>query len=181
MPRREAPLNDDELLLKCRKGDTQAFHKLYARYNKVLFNFIYRMVNDYELAEDLLQDTFLRTLVKHYQPRGKLSNWLYRVAANLCLNELKKGRRTVQLKGDVSNPGDGPHKEAERRELSNKIQDAISALPAAQRAAFCLRHYHGFTYYQIASVLRCPLGTVKSRIHSAVRSLRIYLEEHYEV
>lgn len=181
MQKREAPLNDDELVLKCRRGDTQAFDKLYAHYNKPLFNFIYKMVNDYELAEDLLQDTFLRTLVKHYQPRGKFSNWLYRVAANLCLNELKKGRRTVQLKGDVSNPGDGPHKEAERRELSSKIEDAISALPVRQRVAFCLRHYQGLTYSQIASVLGCPLGTVKSRIHSAVTSLKADLEEHYEV
>ncbi len=168
-------------MLKSRKGDTQAFQELYARYNKPLFSFIYRMVNDYERAEDLLQDTFLKTLVKRYQPRGKLSTWLYKVATNLCLNELKKGRRTVQLRGDVSNPRDRPHREAERRELSQRIEEAVSSLPSAQRAAFCLRHYQGLTYQEIAGVVGCPLGTVKSRIHSAIRNLKTYLEEYYEV
>lgn len=174
-------LSDDELILRLRNGDTKAFDKLYARYSKPLFNFICRILNDRGLAEDLLQEAFLRILTKSYKPQAKFSTWLYTVATNLCLNEIRKRTRTSRLEKDIPNPRDRPHREAERRELAQKIEEAISFLPTNQRVAFCLRHYQGMPYREIARVLKCPLGTVKSRIHNAVRNLKTHLEDYYDV
>ncbi len=174
-------MTDDELILRFRKGDAKAFDELYSRYSKSLFNFICRMLNDRELAEDLLQEVFLRILTKTYRAQAKFSTWLYTVATNLCLNEVKKRTKTYRLEKDIPNPRDRPHREAERSELSQKIEEAISSLPATQRVAFCLRHYQGMPYREIARVLGCPLGTVKSRIHNAVDNLKTYLEDHYEM
>jgi RNA polymerase sigma-70 factor (ECF subfamily) len=174
-------INDDELIQRCRRGDSLAFDKLYAQYCKPLFNYIYKMINDPELAEDILQETFLKALTGNYEHRGKFSTWLYRVATNLSLNEIKKVRRTVTLEKDIPNPKDKPCKDMERKELTLKIEEAISSLPSSQKVAFCLKHFQGLHYEEIASIVGCPLGTVKSRIHSAVMNLRKYLEGYYEV
>jgi RNA polymerase sigma-70 factor (ECF subfamily) len=103
------------------------------------------------------------------------------VATNLSLNEIKKVRRTVTLEKDIPNPGDKPCKDMERKELSLKIEEAISSLPTTQKVVFCLRHFQGLHYEEIAGIVGCPMGTVKSRIHSAVMNLRNYLEGYYEL
>ena len=174
-------MDENRLIQRCRRGDSEAFDRLYAKYSKPLFNFIYRLVNDHELSCDLLQDTFLKILIGPYESRGKFSTWIYKVATNLCLNEIVKAKRTVPLEEDPPNPRDSPSQEMERKELSQKIEKAISSLPTQQRVAFCLRNYQGLPYGEIASLLECPLGTVKSRIHCAVQNLKSYLEEYHEM
>ncbi|TET45986.1 sigma-70 family RNA polymerase sigma factor [candidate division TA06 bacterium] len=169
---------DAELAVKCRKGDTEAFEILYKKYSKSLFNYIYRMVGDHDRARDLYQDTFIRVLTaKNYQPRAKFSTWLYRIATNLCINDLKR-KKPVSLDAKLK-MGAGfeartisPEDYANSQELAEKIKTALEGLTDIQRAVFTLRHYQGLSYQEIARVLRCPLGTVKSRLSSAVNALR---------
>ena len=175
--------SDAELAVKCRKGDTEAFEILYKKYSKSLFNYIYKMVGDHDRARDLYQDTFMRVLTaKNYQPLAKFSTWLYRIATNLCLNDLKR-KKPVSLDAKLK-IGSGfearatsPEDYAYSQELSQKIEAAIAGLTDIQRAVFTLRHYQGLSYQEIARVLRCPLGTVKSRLSSAVNALRKALSQ----
>jgi RNA polymerase sigma-70 factor (ECF subfamily) len=167
----------------CRRGDQEAFEILYKKYSKSLFNFIYRMIGDHDRASDLYNDTFMRVITaRNYQPRAKFSTWLYRIATNLCLNELKKRKHEslderleqgIGFRASILSPEDY----ADNRELGRRLQTAIDGLTDIQRAVFTLRHYHGLSYKDIAGVLRCPVGTVKSRLNSAVLALRKTLRE----
>jgi RNA polymerase sigma-70 factor (ECF subfamily) len=180
---RMTQLSDAELAVRCRKGDEEAFEILYNKYSRSLFNFIYRMVGDYDRAKDLYNDAFMRVITaRNYQPRAKFSTWVYRIATNLCLNELKK-RKHESLEEKLEQ-GVGfrastiaPDDYASNEELAERIKNAIDGLTDIQRAVFTLRHYHGLAYRDIARILRCPVGTVKSRLNSAVLALRKTLQE----
>ncbi|MFQ5905920.1 MAG: RNA polymerase sigma factor [bacterium] len=175
--------SDSELAVRCREGDAQAFEVLYKKYSKSLFNFIYRMIGDCDRTMDLYHDVFMRIITaKRYEPRAKFSTWLYRVATNLCINEIRK-KRPVSLderlgKGmKFEDRTISPQHYAYNGELAERIEKAIAGLTEIQRAVFMLRHYQGLSYEEIASVMRCPLGTVKSRLSSAVNALRRTLRE----
>lgn len=178
-----APPTDAELAVKCRNGDEEAFEILYRKYSKSLCNFIYRMIGDYDRAMDLYNDVFMRVVTaRSYKPSAKFSTWLYRIATNLCLNDLKK-RKHESLdrkleQGAAFRAGTlSPEDYVDNRELGLKIKRAIDDLTDIQRAVFTLRHYHGLSYDEIARVLKCPLGTVKSRLNSAITALRKTLRE----
>lgn len=179
----ERAVSDAELAVRCRKGDTEAFETLYKKYSKSLFNYIYRMVGDYDRARDLYQETFMRVLTaKRYQPLAKFSTWLYRIATNLCLNDLKQ-KKPVSLDAKLKigcgfeAKATSPEDYAYNKELGEKIKRAIAELTDIQRAVFTLRHYQGLSYREIARTLRCPMGTVKSRLSSAMNALRKSLSE----
>jgi RNA polymerase sigma-70 factor (ECF subfamily) len=183
---RATPVSDAELAVRCRNGDEEAFEILYGKYSRSLFNFIYRMVGDYDRAKDLYNDTFMRVITaRNYQPRAKFSTWLYRIATNLCLNELKKKRHEsleekleqgIGFRATTISPEDYTG----NGELAEKIKRAIDGLTDIQRAVFTLRQYHDLSYREIARIMRCPVGTVKSRLNSAVLALRKRLREELE-
>jgi len=180
---RSMPVSDAELAVRCRNGDKDAFEILYGKYSRNLFNYIYRMIGDYDRAEDLYNDAFMRVITaRNYQPRAKFSTWVYRIATNLCLNELKKKKcesldEKLEQGFGIPSPTISPEDYAGNGELTEKIKRAIDGLTDIQRAVFTLRHYHGLSYQEIAGVLRCPVGTVKSRLNSAILALRKTLRE----
>ena len=184
--RRESPVSDAELAVRCRNGDEEAFEILYAKYSRGLFNYIHRMIGDYDRAKDLYNDAFMRVITaRNYQPRAKFSTWVYRIATNLCLNELKKRRcesldEKLEQGFGVQASTISPEDYAGKGELAEKIKRAVDGLTDVQRAVFTLRHFHGLSYQEIARVLRCPVGTVKSRLNSAILALRKTLREELE-
>jgi RNA polymerase sigma-70 factor (ECF subfamily) len=178
-----ASVTDAELAVRSREGDEEAFEILYRKYKKPLFNFIYRMVGDYDRSLDLYHDVFVRVITaKRYEPRARFSTWLYRIATNLCINELKK-RRPFSLdeefeKGVKFRATCGsPEEYTANGQLAEKIKRAVDGLTDIQRAVFTLRHYQGLSYEDIARVLKCPVGTVKSRLNSSIAALRRALNE----
>lgn len=183
---RVKPMSDAELAVRCRNGDEEAFEILYSKYSRSLFNYIYRMIGDYDRAKDIYNDAFMRVMTaRNYQPRAKFSTWVYRIATNLCLNELKK-KKCESLEEKL---GQGmairartisPEEYASNGEMAEKIKRAIDGLTAVQRSVFTLRHYHGLSYEEIAGVLRCPVGTVKSRLNSAILALRRTLRKELQ-
>ena len=180
--------SDEDLMRRCREGDMSAFELIVLRYKDAIFNFIYHLVADYHIAQDISQETFLRVLrnVDRYKPRNRFKTWLYRIAVNLCKNELRnRGRRkTVSLDdpaldvesliGDSYTPPDRAYEEAEMRRL---VKNAIQSLPEDQRIALVLREYQDLSYEEIAAALNCSLGAVKSKIHRARQNVRDTLVE----
>jgi RNA polymerase sigma-70 factor, ECF subfamily len=184
-----APMSDHALLEATRAGDEDAFAELVGRYRNQITSYIYRMTNDYEEAVDLAQETFVRLYraAGRYQTTHAFSTYLYRIATNLAISELRKRkrRRLVSLTG-LLNPGDGGEAvdfnpaderplqdvnlvETERREA---ISRAISTLPEKYRAPLVLRDVQGKSYDEIAAILATSEGTVKSRINRARNFLR---------
>ena len=181
---------DHRLLEATREGDEAAFAELVRRYRNQITNYVYRMTNDYELAVDLAQETFMRVYAaaERYQSSYAFSTYIYRIATNLAISELRrrKRRRLVSLStffGERESPSDsceldmpdrGPLQdvtvvEDERRAA---VARAIATLPEKYRAPLVLRDVEERSYGEIACILGMNEGTVKSRINRARSFLR---------
>ncbi len=184
---------DEELMQKIKKGDVEVFDILVRRWENRLFNVIYRITGDFETSRDIRQEVFLRVYqsAKGYRSDGHFSTWLYRIAINCSINELRKRKRrqTIPLNMPESGEGQtvqsellddspGPEEVIQQNELSEHIRDALRCLPDEQRVVIVLRHYEGLKFQQIASILNCPLGTVKSRMHHGLEQLRSKLKRY---
>ena len=180
--------SDHELLAAIRDGDEAAFQEIVRRYRNPITNFVFRMIDDYERSVELSQETFIRvyTSASRYQANYSFSTYIYRIATNLAISELRrrKRRRFVSLFSPFTND-DGETIELDPPD-SNPLQDealidterrtavarAISSLPEKYRAAIVLRDVEGLSYDRIAEVLKLSEGTVKSRINRARNLLK---------
>jgi len=182
-------VSDEELMRRCREGDMSAFELIVLRYKDAIFNFIYHFVADYHRAQDISQETFLRVLrnVERYKSRNSFKTWLYKIAVNLCKNELRdRNRRKTLSLDDLGMDIDGrgiiynaptPDEAYERDEVRRLVKDAVRSLPTDQRTAIIMREYQDLSYEEIASALDCSLGAVKSKIHRARQNLKKILVE----
>ncbi|HEV2883925.1 MAG TPA: sigma-70 family RNA polymerase sigma factor [Pyrinomonadaceae bacterium] len=181
--------SDHALLEATRLGDGDAFAELVSRYRNQITSFIYRMTNDYDGAVDLAQETFVRVYraADRYQTSYAFSTYIYRIATNLAISELRKRkrRRLVSLTGFFQskdgaepqefNPADDkplPDVELVDFERRTAVQKAICTLPEKYRAPLILRDVEGRSYEEIARILQTSEGTVKSRISRARGFLR---------
>lgn len=189
---------DEVLMADIGSGDEQAFNTLVDRYERPLLNFISRFVGEDHLARDLYQETFLRVYRggRSYNPARKFSTWLFQIAANLCIDELRRRKVIRPLEADLrgdhaseevgetacarslarpdwqSAAAEDPAQMLERKELTRWVQAAVHALPADAKLVLVLRHYQGLSYQEISEILHCPAGTVKSRLHYALQVLK---------
>lgn len=184
--------SDHELIDATKAGDETAFAEIVTRYKEKLINYLYRMLGDYEEAVDLAQESFVRVFfaIDRYHSDYAFSTYIYRIATNLAISEIRKRkrRRVLSLTGlfqfdDNSDaeyqPPDGrPHPEAllVSDELKRTIGKAISALPERYRAPIILREIEERSYEEIADILGLGLGTTKSRISRGRGILRKRLE-----
>lgn len=188
------PVSDEILMARILRGDEQAFSALVARYTHPLFALFTRLLNDSQLAEDLCQDTFLRIYqrAEQYDPTRPFSTWLYTIATRLGIDALRRQKKAAALftsLGDqswgkeerkplgetLSGSGRDPGIELEKKEAERRVRKALATIPPEARLVLILRHYQELSYQEISAVLDCPVGTVKSRLHYAVQSLRAAL------
>jgi len=186
-------VSDEELMIKCRNGDMSAFELLVSRYQNAILNFIYRLIGDYHRAEDLSQETFLRMFksASKYEPRAQFKNWLYKIAVNLCKNEVRdRQRHGLSSLEDFMTDDDGkinyavlkdfsqmPDVLYEKKEQQILIRQAIDSLPENQRLAIIMVTYQHLRYDEIADALGCSISAVKSLIHRARQNLKKLLME----
>ena len=179
-----AELADEELMRRVAQGDSDALAQLFQRYAGAVYSLEYRMLNDREGAEDLLNEAFVRVwrqAPSYDARRGKFSTWLMSVARNLGIDELRS-RRSRPLRADPLTPDDhhlDPADDrvdverdvwhAERRRL---IREAMRELPPAQRQALELAYFEGLTQVEISERLGDPLGTTKTRVRLGLQKLR---------
>ena len=186
--------SDKELVRLCREGDERAAREILDRFQRPVFSIVFRMVHDRELAEDLAQDAFIRTLnnLDRYDPSYKFSSWLFKIAYNLTVDHLRKRELdTVSIHGApdavtedrqaataiaLESREERPDERLEARELGEEIETAIGRLRPEYRTAILLRHVEGRPYDEIAEIMDIPLGTVKTYIFRARRELRDALE-----
>lgn len=169
-----ADARDEELLTAVRGGDLRAFDRLYARYERRLFGYMLRILGDRELAEDLFQDVVLTVLRdRGYDPaRGRFSAWLFTVARNRCLEALRKAHGRDQRVDDLPAPRDfteDPEVSVGRR---RQVRAAMAGLPAAQQHLLLLKQVGDLTYREIADIHGVAEGTIKSRLHAAMKAFR---------
>ena len=190
-------LSDHDLIIATRQGDEEAFAEIVARYRNPLTNYLFRMLDDYDEAVDLAQEAFVRVYfaIERYHSDYAFSTYIYRIATNLAISELRKRkrRRLFSLTGLFQSEDGGEPKEFQpvdekRRpdedvveaEKKKAIERAIAALPDKYRAPIILREIEELSYEQVAEVLGLGLGTTKSRISRARALLREKLEKYFE-
>ncbi len=182
---------DVVLMLEFQKGDKASFETLMHKYYGRVLNFIYRFTGRQESAEDLTQEVFTKVYLnaRSYRPQAKFQTWLFTIARNLSLNELRRaggknlsldatfeddeGSAMVHQVEDGNSPG--PAQKILEEEKAALIQKAIQELPENQRTAVLLRRYEEFSYEQIAKAMGCSVEAVKSLLNRAKESLRTKL------
>ena len=177
------PVNERELVERCRRGDEGAFQELVDRYKNLVFALIARTVQDRTRAEDLAQDVFLRVHrgLPYFRGEARLSTWIYRIVANVCVQERTQHATAASVVSldDTRAPVRTPSA-ADRQfgdlELRDRLEKAIAQLPAQQRLLVAAHYLQGVQYEDLAEALRMPLGTVKTQLYRAKQQLRRLLE-----
>ncbi|MGD8226745.1 MAG: sigma-70 family RNA polymerase sigma factor [Desulfobacteraceae bacterium] len=184
------PREDAILIRAFREGDRAAFDNLVLKHKDRVFNLCYRLLGDYEEANDSAQEAFIKVYgsLKKFRFESAFSTWLYRITVNTCKNKLKSsafrqkkkmipidnpvsGKRT-QPDREIQDESQSPAMELEKKERMRIIQEAINALPAEQKEVVTLRDIEGFSYEEVAEITGFNLGTVKSRLARARQDLR---------
>ncbi len=179
---------DAELMLRLREGDQASFGLLLERHRGPVIHFLYRMVQNQAVAEELAQEVFLRVYRSRatYQPTAKFTTWLFRITTHLALNWIRDGRNERQQDSlDQERPDGGTIQVADRNRTVEQelvyqvklreVRQAIESLPTKQRAAVTMHKYEEMEYAQIANVLSCSESAVKSLLFRAYESLRTRL------
>ena len=183
------PISDVSLVERCRANDEAAFNEIVARYKTKVYNYVYRMTGSSDDAEDLTQEVFIRTYVSldSFRSQSSLNTWLFRIASNLCIDRFRRRKNKTpaysldEPMGDDDGDRAGhevadttyePQRLLENVEMAEQIQQALSQLPEKLRATLLLHDVEGLPYEEIAQIVGCPLGTVKSRLFNARMQLR---------
>jgi RNA polymerase sigma-70 factor (ECF subfamily) len=189
---------DEALMLRYQKGDVRAFEILLGRHRKPVYNFILRYVGARELAEDLLQETFLRVIkgAEAYKRQAKFTTWLYTIARNLCVDQSRraKHRKAQSLDAPMNQSGEsgnlldvvpGKDMPSDRatmsKEIHQKLHAALERLSEDQREVFLMREFLDMPFKEIADVVGVPENTVKSRMRYALEKLRLELDEYKDL
>lgn len=187
-------MDEKKLIQKAKAGDNKAFEELIEEHFKKIYNIAYRMTGNPDDASDMTQEVMIKLFrnIGSFKGDSKFSTWVYRVATNTCLDELKKQKRHShtslnaefdtgegELTYDVEDTAPTPEEATEKKELRHTVAAAIQKLSPDHKAAIILRDIKGFSYDEIAKVLKCSEGTVKSRLNRARAALKEILKKDF--
>ncbi len=180
--------NIPEIISRFKNGERDAFAEIIKAYQQALLNFVYRFTGDRARAEDYAQEIFLKAYQEliNYHEEGKFTSWLYRLATNFCLNELKKYKRRCEVSLDENREDEtlsladtiidcsqpAADQVIENQELIQTVQYAILSLPEKQRIALILSQYDKLSYHEIAAILKTSVSSVESLIFRAKQALK---------
>lgn len=180
--------NEDwSVVESCLHGDRQAYALLVKKYEKPVFNIVYRLTGDFEMASDITQETFIKAYRSLRQVRAefKFSNWLFKIATNLCRDQFKKKKPAEEVSlnesiavaesitpCDDSNNSVDPEEKLVVKEEQKQVLGAIESLPFLYRKIIVLRYIQDLAYKEIADILKIPMGRVKVQLHRAHKILR---------
>lgn len=194
--RAQAAAEDRALIRRCQRGDTAGYNDLILRYEKVVFNYAYRLTNNYDDANDIAQEAFIRAFnaIKSFRGDAAFSTWIFRITTNVYLDERKRQRAHPQQSLDdliqleestmglqVEDPSPGPAQLVTDKERQTHLANAIQSLPEYQRSMVVLYHVQQKSYEEIAEIMQLPLGTVKSRLNRARLALKEKLSGSLEL
>jgi RNA polymerase sigma-70 factor (ECF subfamily) len=169
---------DQALVERCKRGDRKALGELVGHYERPVFNAAYRILGNPDDAADATQVVFMKAFehLGQYDPKYKFFSWIYRIAINEAINQLKRGRNQQPLDDTEVAGTRGPDANVEAGDLYREIQDGLMALSEDYRTVIVLRHFSECSYQQISEILQIPEKTVKSRLYSARQVMKDTLQ-----
>ncbi len=185
-------MTDTELVAKIKKGDMNAFDELVDLYNKRVANIAYSLLSDREDALDAAQEVFIKVYrnIANFRGESSVSTWIYKITKNVCTDMLRKRKGNIisldsddedEPKLEISDESTAPEHIAERNAQIEAVRRAVSMLDENMRMVITLFDINGLSYEETATVLKCPVGTVKSRLYRAREQLRKILSENMEL
>lgn len=191
-------LSDEQIIQGYKEGNLNMLDLLIKRYKEPLFTYIYQMLGDRTLAEDVFQEVFLKIIknINRYRNKNRFKNWLYKIAYHFVIDVLRKGKKKktvsleriinedcekpLTLKDTLSTGVPLPEDILQNKTLQEDLEEAIFSLSFEQREVFILREYSDLSFKEISSMLNCPLNTVLGRMHYALKNLRDKLSVKYK-
>lgn len=160
---------DSALVKSCIQGDRRAMSQLVRKYQRPVFNAAYRILGNMDDAADATQTVFLKVFehIADYDQNFKFFSWVYRIAVNESLNQVKKRHKQESLDDGQVSPWQGPAEALDTKRICKQVQDALMLLNDEYRTVVVLKHISGCSYQQISEILQLPEKTVKSRLYSA--------------
>ncbi len=182
----QAEQDDAELVAASQAGDQDAFAQLVQRHQRRVFNLVFRMLQQYEEANEVTQETFFAAWqgLPSFRGDARFSTWLYRIAYNCCLKQLEQRKRDLALQAAVQAEqffqeeccDERAAEELEAHERQALVREHLSLLPAKYRIVLILRHLQELTYEEMAEILAIPIGTIKTHLFRARNLLKERLE-----
>ena len=173
--------SDQDIITRIMAGDRESFATLIGRYSDPLYRHALGMTGSPDVAEDILQTSFIKAYSHLSEVRGRFDAWLFRIVANGCKDWLKNIRRT-HLSYDEDDQPSGyatPDEDLDRTELRQDLDSALAQLAPSLREAFIMKHVEGRSYEEMADLLGTTVGALKMRVHRAREALQALLEEKY--
>jgi len=169
---------DHALIERCQSGERQALEELVGLYERPVYNAAYRILGNPDDAADTTQAVFLKTFERlgQYDRKYKLFSWIYRIAVNESINQIKRGKRQRPLDDSEVASTSSPEAELAAGDLSREIQEGLMGLKEDYRTVIVLRHFSECSYAQISEILQIPEKTVKSRLYSARQLMKETLQ-----
>lgn len=165
---------DAALVNACQRGDRRAMSELVSQYQRPVFNVAYRIMGNTDDAADITQTVFLKVFehISDYKPQFKFFSWVYRIAINESLNQVRKRQKQEPLDDCQASPWQSPAEELDSKRLCERVQGALMLLSTEYRTVVILKHISGFSYEQISGILQVPEKTIKSRLYSARQQMK---------
>ena len=172
---------DQQIIASVLAGDRDAFAALIQRYSDPLYRHALGMTGSPDVAEDILQQSFIKAYNHLAEVRGRFDAWLFRIVANGCKDWLKNIRRTHVSYDEDDQPSafNTPDEDLDRSELRTDLDRALTSLAPSLREAFVMKHVEGRSYEEMAELLGTTVGALKMRVHRAREALQALLEEKY--
>jgi RNA polymerase sigma-70 factor (ECF subfamily) len=169
---------DHELIERCKSGERQALEEFVGLYEKPVYNAAYRILGNPDDAADATQVVFLKAFehLGQYNSKYKLFSWVYRIAVNESINQLKRGKKQQPLNDNEVAVSNSPEAALAAGDLSREIQQGLMGLTEDYRTVIVLRHFSECSYAQISEILQIPEKTVKSRLYSARQLMKETLQ-----
>ena len=181
--------SDEQIVARALAGDVDAFGEIVRRWERRIFALTYGILGREEDARDATQETFIAAFrnLSGFRGDAKVSSWLHRIAVNQCITRQRRAkvRGETSLEGQAEDNGaqfaapmhESPARIVEGRERTEAVRRAVSALPPELREVLVLKEFEELTFQEIADTLQVPLSTVKSRLYTALKQLRLRLEK----
>lgn len=184
-------MTDEQMVERARAGDREAFGEIVKRWQRRIFALAYGMLGSHDEARDVTQETFFSAYrnLQNFRGEAKVSSWLHRIAVNHCISRQRrqKARRESPLDDGGSfgeaefvstDHAGSPARAVESKRIANDVRQAVNSLPPELRQVVVMKEFEEMTFQEIAAALDVPLSTVKTRLYTALKQLRMKLEKH---
>jgi RNA polymerase sigma-70 factor, ECF subfamily len=164
-------LNETELIEKSKQGDKSALSLLLHNNYPILRGYIFKMTAEPYITEDIVQETMLKAVLNigKFNPDAKFSTWLIKISINIYRDYLRKNKITEPIENLSDSTASSIEESVITKLDYREVMDILMSMSYEKRAVFILKHYYGYKYEEIASILNCPIGTVRSRLHNCVQ------------